>query len=194
MAGVARALILAAGAGRRMGGDKALLDLGGTTAIERVVKTCRAAGVDEILVVRAAGHASLPAAVAGKVATVVAPPGEMTDSLRAGLRAAGPMPASVLVFPVDYAMVGPRAVAAVLAQLGGPVAIGLPLWEGRPGHPIALSAAAAAEVLAPTTTTLRDVVAADRTRVGAVAVDDPWVRHDLDTPADLAQARASLAD
>ena len=42
-----------------MGQDKALLDIGGVTAIERIANTCHAAGVDEVLVVRRSGAAPL---------------------------------------------------------------------------------------------------------------------------------------
>jgi CTP:molybdopterin cytidylyltransferase MocA len=54
------AIVPAAGKGRRMGADKALLDLEGTTAIERIARALLAAGIDELLVVRSHDAASLP--------------------------------------------------------------------------------------------------------------------------------------
>ena len=54
------AIVPAAGRGVRMGADKALLDLGGATAIARVVQSCRDAGIADVLVVRREGADPLP--------------------------------------------------------------------------------------------------------------------------------------
>ena len=54
------AIVPAAGIGARMGQDKALLQLGGMTAIERIVATCHAAGIDEVIVVRRGDAAPIP--------------------------------------------------------------------------------------------------------------------------------------
>jgi nitroreductase/CTP:molybdopterin cytidylyltransferase MocA len=192
------AIITAAGDGQRMGQDKGLLDLGGRTALVRVVDACDLGGVEAIVEVRRADAAPVPAPVSARAQVVpVAEPGEMVDSVRAGLRARRAAAASsgddLLVFPIDHALVGHETVATVLAQLGRRGAqVALPLWRDRPGHPVALAAALADEVLAPRTQSLRDVVAADRGRVAAVAVSNPWVCRDLDTPDDLAAARRWL--
>jgi len=76
------AIVPAAGRGERMGADKALLDLAGTTAIERVVGTCLAAGVDEVLVVRRDGAAALPSQLTARILIVPAG-GEMVRALGA---------------------------------------------------------------------------------------------------------------
>ena len=197
------AIVTAAGEGRRMGEDKGLLELGGKTALEHVVEACRLGGVDSIVVVRHVEARPLPAAVSECVrVALVAERGEMIDSLRAGVRAvvssAAPASAPVdalLVFPVDHPLAGQETVAAVLARLGsGGAQVVLPLWRDRPGHPIALAAALADEVLAPGTVSLRDVVTADPARVAAVPVRNSWVRRDLDTPEDLDAARRWLDD
>jgi CTP:molybdopterin cytidylyltransferase MocA len=191
----AAAVVLAAGAGRRMGQDKALIELGGRTAIERVVHACVAGGAAPVVVVRAPGAAPLPAEVIRRVTVVLRTTGvEMIDSLRAGM-AAVPEGAAVVVFPVDYALVGGEVVAALLHELTAPGAgVALPLWEARPGHPIALAAGVAAEIGSSAVTTLRDVVVRDTTRVRALPAGSPWIVRDLDTPEDLAAARAWLAE
>ncbi|MEM7203828.1 MAG: NTP transferase domain-containing protein [Planctomycetota bacterium] len=193
------AIVLAAGEGRRMGADKALLDLDGVTAIERAVRACTDGGAAEIVIVRREGAADLPAAAVPQgVARVVSVPsgGDMAASVRAGLAAASaaaPPPAAYLLYPVDHALVTASTVALVLAQLWrGAARIALPVNDSGAGHPIALRAELAAEVHAATT--LRDVVGADPSRVQAIAVEDPWIRRDLDTPDDLAAARDWLAD
>jgi molybdenum cofactor cytidylyltransferase len=87
------ALLLAAGRGSRVGAPKALLDLGGMTALERCVRALRAGGADELRVV--VGHAApqvraaLPADAARGVEFVVNPDPDrgQTSSVRAGLAA-----------------------------------------------------------------------------------------------------------
>ena len=189
------AVVLAAGAGSRMGQDKALLELGGRTAIERVVEACRAGGVAATVVVRARDAAPLPASIGGRVTVAYRDTGaEMIDSLRSGLHHA-PDDAALVVFPVDYALVGAAVVSALLRELAvGGAGVALPLWESRPGHPIALATRVAREIRSSDATTLRDVVVRDPARVRAIAVDCPWVLRDLDTPEDLETARTWLSE
>ena len=190
----ATAIVLAAGVGRRMGRDKALLDLGGRLSIQRVVAACLDGGAESVIVVRGASDARLPADVTDRAAVVrIARTEEMIASLRVALRRGSPEPTAVLVFPVDYALVDAPVVAALLRSLAeGAAKVALPLHADRPGHPVALVGELVPEVLeaAP----LREVVARDRSRVTAVPVASEWVLRDLDTPEDLAAARSWLAE
>jgi CTP:molybdopterin cytidylyltransferase MocA len=183
------AIILAAGQGRRMGADKALIDLGGRTAVERVVASCQAAGVDWVRIVRPAGSSPLAGALAELEVTVSG--GEMLDSVRAGATQLPEGCVGAVVFPVDYAMVADQTVCAVVEAVCDGHDVVLPLENARPGHPIGLSRACLAEACGDIES-LRDVVTADRGRVHAVQVSDPWVHQDLDTPADLQAARSAL--
>ncbi len=173
-----------------MGADKALLDLGGRCALQRILDCCAAVG--ETVVVRRADAAPVAAVCAERAHVVtIEGDGDMLHSIKEGWaarRGDGP----VLIFPVDHAMVGAAVPAALLAHLDATRHIALPLFEARPGHPIALAAQLISEVSAPRTTTLRDVIGADPSRVAAVTVADPWVLRDLDTPEDLDRARAWL--
>ncbi|MCA8978242.1 MAG: NTP transferase domain-containing protein [Planctomycetes bacterium] len=173
-----------------MGADKALLELGGRLAIERVIGCCHAAGIEEVIVVRREDAAALPE-LGARVASVTAG-GEMADSLRA---AAALMPATaerVVVFPVDHALVEAETVAALLARLGrGDCSIALPLFRERPGHPIAMLGPVFAEIAAPGAV-LRDLVRRDPARVAVVPSANPWVHADLDHPEDLRAARCAL--
>ncbi len=184
------AIVPAAGRGERMGEDKALLELGGTTSVERVVATCRAAGVDDVLVVRRDGAPPLPAGLRAQTVAVPAG-GEMADSLRAALARTAPGAGAVVVFPVDHALVEAETVLALLATVARGAPIVLPLFRGRPGHPIALARAVAAE-LDGAGVVLRDVVRKDPARVHTVASANPWVHADLDRPEDLRAARCAL--
>lgn len=185
------AIVPAAGRGERMGADKALLDLAGTTSIERVVNTCRDAGADEVLVVRREGAAPLPPTLAARTVTVP-PGGEMADSLRAANAALPAGTDAVVVFPVDHALVAAETVLALGAALARPGAgIVVPLFRGRPGHPVAMARAVFAEI-ATGGATLRDVVKRDAARVRTVPSANPWVHADLDHPEDLRAAVCAL--
>lgn len=188
------AIVLAAGVGRRMGRDKALLELGDRTAVQRVVDACVRGGADSITIVRGATDARLPRDVYDRATIVrVARTDEMIESLRLALRRGPPSTDAVLVFPVDYALVESAVVATVLRQMRATTAeIVLPLFRDRPGHPVAVSSKLVPEIFEATT--LRDVVASDRSRVEAVEVDSEWIHRDLDTPDDLAAARAWLKE
>ena len=172
-----------------MGADKALVDLGGKTAVERVVASCHVAGVDWVRIVRAADSSPLTGALAALEVKVSG--GEMLDSVRAGAMHLPENCVGAVVFPVDYAMVTDQTVCAVVEAVREGHAVVLPLEGARPGHPIGLSSTCLAEACCDIGS-LRDVVTADRNRIYPVHVSDPWVHQDLDTPADLEAARDAL--
>lgn len=189
------ALILAAGRGERLGADKALVELGGRTAVERLVRNFRAAGCAPIVIVRQRGAAALPADLAATIVEVDSE--EMVESLRCGLRAwtADP-PRSLLVTPIDHAMVGASTIFQLENELrtaGDAQAVVLPICRGRPGHPVGLTWDVAVEALDPAVTSLREIIRRDPTRNRPVFVEDGWTRRDLDRPEDLDAARGHLA-
>ena len=185
------AIVPAAGLGERMGQDKALLRLAGRTAIERVVATCHAAGIADVLVVRRRDAEALPEGLAAKVVTSSGK-GEMADSLRLAYMKLPREAQAVLVFPVDYALVEADTVLALRAALerdGCDVA--LPVYRDQPGHPVAMAREVFREIDRDGTT-LRDVIRRDPARVVGVPSANPWVRCDLDTPEDLRAAVCAL--
>lgn len=165
-----------------MGHPKALTRLGTETALERVVRACGEASVRHVRVVVGrdssrirAEHASLT------VEWVVNPEPDAgrTGSLQQGL--GGLESARVLMWPVDHPLVSPETVRRILLQKGELV---VPTWEGRGGHPVVLGGDVLARVrrLAPSVP-LRD--AFERSVQTRVALDDPGVRANLDTPEDV---------
>ena len=190
---VTAAILLAAGEGRRLGGvDKALLDLGGRSACAWLVEALREAGVDRIVVVRAPGAVPLPVELGVEVA-VTSGSGDMLASLRAGEVALAGAVDKVFVSPVDHALVTADTLTALGSALDAGAGIALPLFEGRPGHPVALRVGVLQEIHGEVGS-LRDVVRREPGRVRVVATENPWVVRDLDTPERVAQARAWLAD
>jgi molybdenum cofactor cytidylyltransferase len=179
-------VVLAAGASSRMGTPKALLDAGGRSFVAAIAATARAAGVQPIVVVVGPPHeAAIRATLAGDwiVAHNPQPERGMLSSVQAGVRALPPVDAT-LVWPVDIPAVQPETVRAVLAAAPGSTVI--PTHGGRGGHPLRVPAARFAELLAiDSPLGLRALLQAQPSTVVRLAVDDPAILIDVDTPEDL---------
>jgi CTP:molybdopterin cytidylyltransferase MocA len=134
-------LLLAAGAGRRMGGPKALVrDADGTSWLARAVAALADGGCDGVTVVLGAAADEARDLVPAGVAVVVA--GDWAEgmgaSLRAGLAALPPEADAALVSLVDLPDVGADVVARVLAAAAGPASLARAAYDGTPGHPVLL--------------------------------------------------------
>ena len=197
------ALVPAAGLGRRLGGPKALVELGGRTALERVLAALRGAGLDQLRVTLPAGlveRAGARVDLTGVTLVPVVDPDAagMSGSIRAAL-AAGPVPtAGFLLHPVDLPLVRAADVSALLdavAHRAPGRRIVVPSVAGRRAHPAWFDAGLAAEfaALGPDEPAHR-VVRRDPRRVEHLPLDAPWLVQDIDTPEDLARARAHLAE
>lgn len=139
-------LLLAAGAGRRMGGPKALLRLtpDGPALVETAVLRLREAGCDRVVVVVGASAERAADAVAHLHVDVVTAPDwaeGMGASLRAGLAHLDGSPDEIaLVTLVDLPDVTSEVIARVLAaaRAEGAAALVRAAYEGVPGHPVAI--------------------------------------------------------
>jgi CTP:molybdopterin cytidylyltransferase MocA len=143
--GALAGIVLAAGAGRRMGRPKALVrDDSGTPWLELAVAVLRAAGSSDIVVVLGAAARDARALVPADARVVEAADwaSGQAASLRTGLDAvAGGGAAAALVTLVDL----PSLPAAVARRVvgGGVVGSGFDgatlrqaVFDGRPGHPV----------------------------------------------------------
>ena len=191
---VVAGLVLAAGAGRRLGGrPKALLRAAdGTPLLARAVAALRVGGCAEVVAVLGAAEEAAELVDPGAARVVVAEDwaAGMGRSLSRGLEELAPGPAeAVLVTLVDLPDVTAPVVRRVLEQ--GPTGaahetLARATYEGRPGHPVLIGRShwpALAETLTG------DVGALHYLRgrkVHQVSCDDLATGRDLDRPEDLA--------
>lgn len=137
--GTVHGLLLAAGAGSRMGTPKALVrDAAGEPWLLRGAETLLEGGCDEVTVVLgAAVEDALPLLEGTGVDVVVAHDWAtgMGASLRAGLAALPTGAAAALVHLVDLPDVGPDVVARVIGS-GTPDGLVRAAYNGVPGHPV----------------------------------------------------------
>jgi molybdopterin-guanine dinucleotide biosynthesis protein A len=195
--GAVAAAVLAGGASRRMGRDKATLPVGGVELASRVVATAGRVAAPVVLVAPA-GHAA--AGLARRLGVgLVTDPGEGPLAALAAALAALPA-AHVLVLAADHPALRPGLLARLVAERGAGQAVAcrrdgeleplVAVYERGP------ALAAARSRLAPgRDRSLRGLLLALRTQV----LDEPAWRPldpegvsflDLDDPADLAAFRA----
>lgn len=143
------AIVLAAGAGSRFGGNKLAAQFQGEPLIRHAIRTARAAPVSRVIVVAApaleistgdeAGDKAGPAVEIQRIATTA-----LSDSLKAGIAAAGDADGA-FIFLGDMPLI-PHAAALRLAETLGDSFAALPRFNGKPGHPVLLSRAAFADI------------------------------------------------
>jgi CTP:molybdopterin cytidylyltransferase MocA len=191
-------LLLAAGAGRRMGGPKALLrDRAGVPFLARTVGRLLDGGCAEVTVVLGASAEAARGVLdetgwseQPTVRVVVAADWQegMGASLRGGITAlAGGEGEAALVTLVDLPDVGTDVLRRVLASGSGASALVRATYDGRPGHPVLIGRDHWAGVVATARGDLgaRAYLAAHEPV--ACECGDLATGHDLDRPADLAE-------
>ena len=190
------AILLAAGASRRMGRPKPLLPVGDRPSVVRCIEALRHAGVAEVVVVVAKGGVgdAVARAVTHLGATIATNPdagSDMAGSIRVALAAADPSASGVLVALCDHPLVAPGTVSVLRAEHTlHPDAILVPVYEGRKGHPTLFPRAILEEIAA--LPTLRDVVRKDQARVREIDVGDEGVILEMDTPEEYARLLSRL--
>lgn len=183
------AVVLAAGAGRRLGTVcKATLPIDGATFLEAVTRAGCAAGVDEWLVVVGPPHQEESCAEAARLGLPVVenptPERGMGSSVACGFAAAGARFAgeAALLWPVDHPRVSASTIGALcaLADVDGIV---VPTFRGRGGHPPLVGRTVWPELAAADEAGegARGVFRRQPGRVRRVPFDDPGVVADVDT-------------
>jgi CTP:molybdopterin cytidylyltransferase MocA len=190
-------LLLAAGAGSRLGRPKALVEIGGRRLVDRGVAVLREGGCEPVVVVLGAAEVSVPGAV---VVTNPAWATGMGSSLRAGLAALPGSVSAVVVALVDQPAVGPEAVRRLAAACGGGMGgaggaiVAVATYGGRRGNPVALARSVWPEVarLAVGDVGARPFLAAHPELVTPVPCDGTGRPDDIDAAWQLSAARERL--
>lgn len=179
------AIILAAGASRRLGEDKALLEVAGNPLVALVAQRLSAAGCTPIVIVTRAelAFACLGAAPECKVAINKSPQEGRTGSIQVGLLALGEdngrLPKAVLIVPLDR----PGWSMSTLEKVVNTEGCVCPEKDGRGGHPLRISGTEVKAIMAaPSDTSLRQLTKPQR-----ILVEDEFLHLNIDTPEDMVE-------
>jgi molybdenum cofactor cytidylyltransferase len=198
IAGMIPAIVLAAGKSSRMGRSKAALPLaGGDTFVTRIVRTLKAASVEDVVVV--VGHDANAVVDAFAASDLEARFVENPDyeqgqlsSLLAGLRVVDrPGVVAALVTLVDVPLVSASTVRAVLERYHATRApIVRPVRGAQHGHPVLIDRRLFDAVRrADPSIGAKAVIRANVSTAGDVAIEDDGAFADADTPEDYERLR-----
>ena len=148
-------VLLAAGAGRRMGGrPKALLELGGVPLVLRQLIALSDAGVDELVIVLGHHAQQILPVIEHFPLTVVhnpRPDDGQVSSQRLGLAALNPNLDAVLIALADQPLIGEQDITSLIGAFKKRpegTAVVAPRVAGQPGNPVIFSAAVREQILA----------------------------------------------
>ncbi|MEH1165142.1 nucleotidyltransferase family protein [Micromonospora sp. CPCC 205539] len=184
-------LLLAAGAGRRYGRPKALVEWAGEPLVRHGIRLLTVGGCAPVHVVVGAGADELPELPGAVPVRHDRWPEGLGSSLRRGLASLpADVPAAVVVL-VDQPLLSPVAVHRVRAAYAGGAVVAVATYAGRPGHPVLLGRATwpLLDRYAVGDRGARDLLRARPDLVVEVPCDDAGSPVDVDTPADLPRLR-----
>jgi molybdenum cofactor cytidylyltransferase len=191
------AVLLAAGAGSRLGGrPKALLELGGVPLILRQLVALSGAGVDEVVVVLGHHAEAIEAAVQAFPIGLVhnpRPDDGRASSVRVGLQALSPKLDAVIVALADQPLIDAQDIVALIGayKKRGDAAMVVPRvgtgdGTNEPGNPLIFDGALRDAWLAgEADLACRRWRDANPQRVHWFDTDNRRYRLDIDTPEDL---------
>lgn len=188
-AGEVHALVLAAGAGTRMGGDKLRRLWRGRPLVAWAVEAALAAPVERVWLVTGRDPALAETVRAdprlGVVHARLWAQG-LSTSLKAGVAALPPSTGAVIVFLADMPRVPPPVCPALVEAWRGDAVAAAPSFKGERGHPVLLDRSLFATV---------DAIEGDRgagallaglgDRLALIPCADDGVLFDVDTPQAL---------
>jgi molybdenum cofactor cytidylyltransferase len=191
------AVLLAAGAGVRLGGrPKALLELGGVPLIMRQLIALSGAGVDEVVVVLGHHADAVEAAVRQFPITLVrnpSPDDGQASSVRIGLQALSPRFDAVIVALADQPLIDAQDIVELIGAFKkrGEAAMVVPRvtsagGAAEPGNPVIFDSALREQWLAgEADLACRKWREAHPERVRWLDTDNRRYHIDIDTPEDL---------
>src|SRR2546425_2245543 len=185
-------VVLAAGASERMGRPKALLDFRGRPFAVRLLEALEALDLKSRVGVLGPDAERVRPSLATHECFIVESPdlaGEAIGSLRAARAALEPIrPSGIVAWPVDLPHVRVATLERLLeAHRRSRAPAVVPSFAERRGHPVIWDQALFSELATSAAATrhgARAVLAAHERDLVTVAVDDPAVIDDLNTPED----------
>ena len=185
-------ILLAAGASKRFGSDKLLHPLAGGTPVALAALANLRAALPHVIAVVRPGVPLLENLLSEAGATVIlcanADDG-MGASLATAVGASGNVAGWVIAL-ADMPYIQPQTIAQIAASLAAGADIVAPVYRGERGHPVGVSGRFRAQLEALRGDEgARALLKENAGLVKLIEVDDPGVCRDIDTPADLRQAR-----
>jgi molybdenum cofactor cytidylyltransferase len=180
-------IVLAGGASTRMGRPKALLQLGSTTMVERLLSLFNRF-CDQTIIITGTHHTQILNTLPHLAPQILHNENHadgMFSSLRKGLAAT--TSGTVLLSPVDFASVERSSIASLFNSPAETVV--KPRFEGRSGHPI-LIRQPAIDALRKADANSNAKAVLSNFSATYVDVDDPGVADDCDTPQDYSRLLA----
>jgi len=188
-------IVLAAGRSSRMGQPKMLLPWGQTTVLGQVIESVRQAGIYDILVITGGARESVENIAAQLDARTAYNEGyetsEMLSSIRLGLENQISQAQAALICLGDQPQIQPRNVRSICdAFIKDKFNLVVPSYKLRRGHPWLVARPLWDELiqLQPPKSP-RDFLNAHAQEIKYVAVDDPSIIEDLDTPEDYLKSK-----
>ena len=185
-------VLLAAGGGRRLGGPKALVELGGVRLIDRGVALLREGGTAPVVAVMGAAVVELLGVI-----TVHNPDWRsgMGSSLAVGLGSVPVSAEAAVVALVDQPLVGSGSVRRLIAAYRAGARVAVAAYHGKPRNPVLLAREhwPAAIALAAGDVGARPFLRAHPDLVTLVECADTGSPDDVDTPQDLARIAGIVA-
>ena len=189
-------IVLAAGEGKRIGKNKALLEIGGVRSLERVAAWMRKAGCDPVIVVGGAEAESVreeAIRLGVQFALNSNWRSGQFSSLKTGMSALegllepAKQPAGAMVALVDHPLVKKETYQILAGTFRRfPEKIIIPTHQDARGHPVVVPREIIAEILNSSDgTNLRDLIGKHDDLVLEQAVDDTGILKDIDTEMDL---------
>lgn len=193
-----KALLLAAGEGRRLGYHKMLRSIAGRSMIFWTLDSLTAAGFlpKDIIVVIGYNSSQTEGILKSYDASlnVVKNPdykNEMFSSIKTGISFVPESCNHVLIALGDQPLVKPETIKAILEK-GNPLKVVQPTYNGKRYHPLLIPRSLIEAIRrAPIHFTLKDLMPPPEDRI-LISVDDEGVALDVDTPDDLQRAEILL--
>jgi molybdenum cofactor cytidylyltransferase len=133
------AVVLAAGASKRLGSPKQLLDIAGAKMIEHVLRAVESTSVDEVIVVLGHEAAQIARFIPAWCRVLHNPNWEegIASSIRTGLGAVDRRAKAAIFVLADQPSIGSEAIERILqAYYGSTKPIVVPIYRGRRGSPV----------------------------------------------------------